>query len=70
MKAEAGGVGRRPGLRGFWASLDRGQRRTLVMMALSSAALHVVGFVTLIALVAPHHYHARERAGRSRSGSA
>jgi nickel/cobalt transporter (NiCoT) family protein len=46
----------RPGLRSFWASLDRSQRRTLWMMIVVVGGLHVVGFVTLIALVAPSHY--------------
>ncbi|MGZ4231604.1 MAG: HoxN/HupN/NixA family nickel/cobalt transporter, partial [Solirubrobacteraceae bacterium] len=40
----------------FWASLDGGQRRTLVMMVVVVASLHVLGFVTLVALVAPSHY--------------
>ena len=44
-------------LAAFWAGLDRGQRRTLAMMATVVIGLHVVGFVMLIALVAPHHYH-------------
>ena len=43
-------------LRAFWGSLDHGQRRTLVMMAAIVAGLHVLGFATLIALVAPSHY--------------
>ena len=55
MKAEAGGVGR-AGLRGFWASLGRGQKRTLSMMIAVVAALHVVGFLALIELVAPKRY--------------
>jgi high-affinity nickel-transport protein len=46
----------RPSLRGFWASLDGGQRRSLAMMLLVVGGLHVVGFVTLIAVVAPSHY--------------
>ncbi len=50
------GVGQRPGPRAFWASLDGGQRLTLLMMVLVVGALHVIGFLTLIALVAPHHY--------------
>jgi high-affinity nickel-transport protein len=33
------------------------QRRTLVMMVLVVGGLHVIGFVTLFALVAPSHYH-------------
>ena len=50
-------VRRRPGLRSFWRSLDAGQRRTLLMMALVVGGLHVLGFVTLFALVVPSHYH-------------
>jgi high-affinity nickel-transport protein len=42
--------------RRFWASLERGQRRTLVMMVAVVVALHVVGFLMLFALVAPAHY--------------
>ena len=56
MKAEAGGVARRVGLRGFWASLDRGHKRTLSMMIAVVTALHVVGFVALVALIAPRRY--------------
>ena len=48
-------VDQRRGLRGFWASLDNGQRLTLMMMVLVVGGLHVIGFVTLFALVAPHH---------------
>jgi high-affinity nickel-transport protein len=40
----------------LWASLDSGQRRTLVMMVTVVAGLHVLGFLTLVALVAPNHY--------------
>jgi nickel/cobalt transporter (NiCoT) family protein len=47
----------RPGPRAFWASLDRGQRRTLFMMILVVAGLHVLGFLTLLAVVAPSHYN-------------
>src|SRR5947208_6462646 len=43
-------------LRAFWESLDGGQRRTLAMMIVVVAGLHVLGFLTLIALVAPSHY--------------
>jgi nickel/cobalt transporter (NiCoT) family protein len=46
----------RPRARAFWASLDGGQRRSVVMMATVVTALHVVGFAMLIALVAPGHY--------------
>src|SRR5436305_13006124 len=47
---------RRSRPRAFWGSLDTGQRRTLVLMIAVVAGLHVVGFVTLIGLVAPSHY--------------
>jgi nickel/cobalt transporter (NiCoT) family protein len=57
MEAAAAGGGRRPGLRTFWGSLDSGQRRTVVMMVLVVGGLHVLGFVTLFALVIPNHYH-------------
>ena len=40
----------------FWRALDRGQRRMLFLMGLVVVGLHVIGFVTLIALVAPHRY--------------
>jgi len=40
----------------FWRALDGGQRRVLLLMGLVVAGLHVIGFVTLIALVAPHRY--------------
>ena len=51
----AGGSGR-PGLRAFWTALSASQKRTLLMMAAVIGALHVVGFVTLLALVAPNKY--------------
>ncbi|HEY2140749.1 MAG TPA: HoxN/HupN/NixA family nickel/cobalt transporter [Solirubrobacteraceae bacterium] len=38
-------------------SLDSGQRRTLATMAAVVLALHVAGFLTLIALVASRHHH-------------
>jgi nickel/cobalt transporter (NiCoT) family protein len=44
------------GLRQFWTSLSAAQRRTLVMMGVVVAVLHVLGFASLIALVAPRHY--------------
>jgi nickel/cobalt transporter (NiCoT) family protein len=47
----------RPGLQALWASLDVKQRRTLLMMVAVIVGLHVVGFLTLIALVAPKHSH-------------
>ena len=43
-------------LRAGWVSLDRGQRLTVLMMTAVVAGLHVAGFLTLILLVAPHHY--------------
>jgi nickel/cobalt transporter (NiCoT) family protein len=52
----AGLADARPGLRQFWRSLSAGQKRALTMMVLVVAGLHVAGFVTLIALVAPKHY--------------
>jgi nickel/cobalt transporter (NiCoT) family protein len=52
LRAAAG----RPGPRTFWASLDRGQRRTLVMMGAVVVGLHAIGFAILFALVAPNHY--------------
>src|SRR3984885_12245937 len=56
MEATAVRIGRRRGLGAFWASLDGGQRLTLLMMALVVGGLHLLGFAMLIALVAPHHY--------------
>jgi high-affinity nickel-transport protein len=43
-------------VREFWGSLDAGQRRTLAMMLIVIAALHVIGFVTLFVFVAPNRY--------------
>jgi nickel/cobalt transporter (NiCoT) family protein len=40
----------------FRASLTGGQKRTLMMMVMVVGGLHVLGFLTLIALVSPHHY--------------
>jgi nickel/cobalt transporter (NiCoT) family protein len=57
MEAATAGPRRRPGLRAFWASLDRSQRRTLLMMISVVGGLHVLGFLTLIAIVAPSHYN-------------
>ncbi len=56
MEAATVGATRRLALRAFWASLDGGQRRTMAMMIVVVAGLHVIGFLTLIALVAPNHY--------------
>jgi nickel/cobalt transporter (NiCoT) family protein len=44
-------------VRAFWASLDRGQRRSLTLMVLAIVALHVVGFLALVLLVAPARHH-------------
>ena len=40
----------------MWRSLDAGQRRTLIMMIAVVATLHALGFVILIAAVAPGRY--------------
>ncbi len=56
MEAAAVPIESSPRWRGFWASLDRGQRRTLGMMATVIAILHAVGFGILVFVVAPHHY--------------
>jgi nickel/cobalt transporter (NiCoT) family protein len=40
----------------FWRALDNSQRRTLLRMAFVVVGLHVIGFVTLIELVAPRRY--------------
>jgi high-affinity nickel-transport protein len=56
MSAASVRDGQRPGLRAFWASLDGGQKRTLAMMAIVVASLHVIGFVTLFAFIAPNKY--------------
>ncbi len=57
MEASSVALARRGRLRAFWASLDAPQRRTLLMMVFVVVGLHVAGFLTLIALVAPKHYH-------------
>jgi high-affinity nickel-transport protein len=44
-------------LRGALGALDAGQWRTLATMVTVVAGLHVIGFMTLISLVAPRHYH-------------
>jgi high-affinity nickel-transport protein len=43
-------------VRAFWASLHWHERRTLLLMVLVVGGLHVLGFLTLVALVAPRHY--------------
>src|SRR5262249_44818909 len=45
----------RPGV--VWASLSCRERRTLVIMVAAVGGLHVLGLLTLIALVAPRHSH-------------
>ncbi|HET8978711.1 MAG TPA: HoxN/HupN/NixA family nickel/cobalt transporter [Solirubrobacteraceae bacterium] len=42
----------------LWSSLTAGQRRTLVLMGLAVAALHVLGLLTLMALSAGHPHRA------------
>ena len=56
MQARALGSDRRPRAREVLAGLDAGQRRTLVMMAAVVVGLHVLGFVTLAAIVVPGRY--------------
>ena len=56
MAATAVVLGRKRGVRGFWAALDSGQRRTLLMMAAVVGGLHLFGFGILYMLVAPQHY--------------
>jgi high-affinity nickel-transport protein len=56
MAATAVVIGRKRGLRGFWASLDSGQRRTVLMMATVVGGLHLAGFGILYVLVVPEHY--------------
>jgi high-affinity nickel-transport protein len=41
----------------FWASLSRGERRTVAAMVAAVAGLHVLGFVGLFAFVAPGRHH-------------
>jgi nickel/cobalt transporter (NiCoT) family protein len=53
---EAATASGRPGLPAFWASLDISQKRTLALMVAVVVGLHVIGFLTLLALVAPRHY--------------
>jgi nickel/cobalt transporter (NiCoT) family protein len=57
MRATTIQTRQRRGVGAFWASLTPGQKRTLVMMVVVVAGLHVAGFLTLISLVAPRHYH-------------
>ena len=54
---QAGDLGSsRPRLRERIARLETGEWRTLIMMAAVVVGLHVVGFLTLIAVVAPNRY--------------
>src|SRR5207247_7768705 len=55
MVATAVVIGRKRGLRGFWASLDSGQRRTVLMMAAVVGGLHLVGFGILYLLAVAEH---------------
>jgi high-affinity nickel-transport protein len=41
-----------------WSALSRGERRSLTGMALLIAGLHIVGWFTLVVVVAPEHYSA------------
>jgi nickel/cobalt transporter (NiCoT) family protein len=60
MTAEARAIAAGAQTRSRWGriagSLDAGQWRTVALMAAVVIGLHVVGFVLLVALVAPHHY--------------
>jgi nickel/cobalt transporter (NiCoT) family protein len=56
MEASVVRMGSQSKLRRFWSSLDRGQRRTVMMMGTVIAALHAIGFGILLFVVAPHHY--------------
>jgi len=56
MEAPVVRMGSQSKIRQFWASLDRGQRRTVVMMGTVIAALHAAGFGILLLVVVPHHY--------------
>ena len=56
IDARARPAGTKTGVREALRSLDAGQRRSLATMASIVIALHVVGFVTLLAFVAPHRY--------------
>jgi high-affinity nickel-transport protein len=43
-------------VRAGWGSLTTAQKRTLVLMIVVVAGLHVIGFLTLLAFVAPRHH--------------
>src|ERR1043166_5457750 len=55
MAATAAVIGRKRCPHGFWASLDSGQRRTVLMMAAVVSGLHLVGFGILYVLVVAGH---------------
>jgi len=55
MAATTDVIGEKRGLPSFWASLDSGQRRTVIMMATVVGGLHLVGFGILYLLVGPEH---------------
>jgi len=56
MEASVVRMGSQSKLRAFWSSLDRGQRRSLAMMATVVGGLHAFGFGLLFLVIAPHHY--------------
>ena len=56
MAASAAGAGGTSRRRAIAASLDRGQWRTIGLMAAVVLGLHVLGLFVLFALVVPHHY--------------
>jgi high-affinity nickel-transport protein len=56
MEATAAGAGGTSRRRAIAASLDRGQWRTVGLMAAVVLGLHAVGLFLLFALVVPHHY--------------
>ncbi len=56
METESTTARTRPSPRQLWASLDARARRTVFMMIAVVGGLHVLGFLTLIALVAPNRY--------------
>src|SRR4029077_16477067 len=57
MVATAVGIERKRGLRGFWASLESEQRRTVLIMAAVVSGLHLVGFGILYLLLVRKHDH-------------
>ena len=54
--ADLSGAARPGRLRSFAAEFTPADRRSVAGMALAVLALHVIGFVTLFAVIAPHHY--------------